>query len=124
MILESHQTYIYLCGKLKMTSPRDAFITSLCKVCLPPKYAMSLITQRGPTKTQATASSGSSSATQGGSPGTLKVSERDGGVVGWRRGEVEGEEGEREGRVIKGKGSEGGTVDTCTLYICTCTCIE
>ena len=29
-----------------MTSPRDAFLTSLCKASLPPKYLMSLITQR------------------------------------------------------------------------------
>ncbi len=29
-----------------MTSPRDAFLTALCKAALPPKYLMSLITQR------------------------------------------------------------------------------
>lgn len=62
MVLEAHQTYIYLCGRLQMTSPRDAFVTSLCKACLPPKFAVSLITQRGPTKTRAaTSTTGSTS---------------------------------------------------------------
>ena len=75
MILDSHQTYIYLCGKLGMTSPRDAFITSLCKACLPSRYAMSLITQRGPTKTQAVASTGASLATPSSiSPAVSRVS--------------------------------------------------
>lgn len=37
----------------------------------------------------------------------------------WRRGD--GEEGERDGRVRKGKRSEGGRY---CRYICTCTCIE
>ena len=50
MILDAHQTFIHLCGKLKMTTSRDAFLTSLCKACLPPKYAMSFITQRGGSK--------------------------------------------------------------------------
>ena len=75
MILDSHQTYIYLCGKLGMTSPHDAFITSLCKACLPPRYAVSLITQRGPTKTQAVASTGASLATpSSSSPAVSRVS--------------------------------------------------
>jgi hypothetical protein len=79
MILDSHQTYIYLCGKLGMTSPRDAFITrgSLCKACLPPRFAMGLITQRGPMKTQAAASTaGTSPATppSSSSPAVSRVS--------------------------------------------------
>ncbi len=45
-ILSANTTYINLCGRLQMTSPRDAFLTSLCKASLPPKYLMSLITQR------------------------------------------------------------------------------
>lgn len=44
-VLSAHTTYINLCGCLHMTSPRDAFLTALCKASLPPKYVMSLITQ-------------------------------------------------------------------------------
>ena len=47
MILGAHQSFIQLCGSLGMTAPRDAFLTSLCKACLPPKHAMNLIAQRG-----------------------------------------------------------------------------
>ena len=47
MILTAHQSFIQLCGTLGMTAPRDAFLTSLCKACLPPKHAMNLIAQRG-----------------------------------------------------------------------------
>ena len=76
MILDSHQTYIYLCGKLGMMSPRDAFIISLCKACLPPRYAMSLITQRGLTKSQAIVSTGASLATpSSSSPAVSRVSD-------------------------------------------------
>lgn len=44
MILRCFQQFIQLCGKTDMKMPRDAFLTALCKACLPPKFAMSLIT--------------------------------------------------------------------------------
>ena len=40
MILAGHQTFIQLCGKLSLTTPRDAFLTSLCKASLPPRCVL------------------------------------------------------------------------------------
>jgi len=60
-LLKAHQTFILLCGQLKMMVPRDAFLTSLCKCTLPPRFTMSLIAQRkagGGAKTAATPTSG------------------------------------------------------------------
>ena len=61
-LLKAHQTFILLCGQLQMMSPRDAFLTSLCKGTLPPRYTMSLIAQRkavgGAAKTVATPTTG------------------------------------------------------------------
>lgn len=47
-ILKAHETYIYLCGKMKLTIPRDAFITELCKGSLPPRYAFTLVAAKIP----------------------------------------------------------------------------
>jgi hypothetical protein len=44
-ILEAFKTFIQLCGVMNLISPRDAFLTTLCKCALPPKYALSLVTQ-------------------------------------------------------------------------------
>eukprot|EP00026_Physarum_polycephalum_P000282 Phypoly_transcript_00282.p1 GENE.Phypoly_transcript_00282~~Phypoly_transcript_00282.p1 ORF type:complete len:1756 (+),score=269.99 Phypoly_transcript_00282:745-5268(+) len=41
LLLKSHQLCIHTCGLLHMSTPRDAFLTSLCKSCLPPPLALS-----------------------------------------------------------------------------------
>jgi len=41
LLLKAHQLCIHTCGLLHMTTPRDAFLTSLCKSCLPPPLALS-----------------------------------------------------------------------------------
>ena len=46
LILQCFQQFIQLCGRMDMRLPRDAFLTALCKSCLPPKFAMSLITMQ------------------------------------------------------------------------------
>ncbi|CAH1783969.1 unnamed protein product [Owenia fusiformis] len=43
VILKSQQAYASLCGTLEMTTPRDAFITSLCKASLPPHYTLTVL---------------------------------------------------------------------------------
>ena len=58
-ILKAHETYVYLCGKMKLTIPRDAFITELCKGSLPPHYAFTLITAKIPLPPAVTSSSSS-----------------------------------------------------------------
>jgi hypothetical protein len=42
-ILKSEQTYANLCGQLGMPTPRDAFITALCKASLPPHYTLTVL---------------------------------------------------------------------------------
>ena len=42
-ILKCKQSYANLCGKLGMTTPRDAFITALCKASLPPHYTLTVL---------------------------------------------------------------------------------
>ena len=42
-ILKCEQSYANLCGKLGMTTPRDAFITALCKASLPPHYTLTVL---------------------------------------------------------------------------------
>ncbi len=42
-ILKCEQIYANLCGKLEMTTPRDAFITALCKASLPPHYTLTVL---------------------------------------------------------------------------------
>lgn len=32
-----------LCGRLGLVTPRDAFITAICKASLPPHYALTLL---------------------------------------------------------------------------------
>lgn len=42
-ILKGLQAYANLCGQLDMTTPRDAFITALCKASLPPHYTLTVL---------------------------------------------------------------------------------
>ena len=46
-ILKSEQAYASICGKLDMTTPRDAFITALCKASLPPHYTLTILNTQG-----------------------------------------------------------------------------
>jgi len=41
-MLKAMQTYIGLCGQLDMQEPRDAFITAVCRACLPPNYNLTI----------------------------------------------------------------------------------
>ena len=43
IILKSYQIYANVCGILNLTTPRDAFITSLCKAALPPHYTLTVL---------------------------------------------------------------------------------
>ncbi|XP_071784170.1 protein MON2 homolog isoform X2 [Asterias amurensis] len=47
-ILKSQELYASLCGKLGLTVPRDAFVTSLCKASLPPHYALTVLNIAAP----------------------------------------------------------------------------
>lgn len=42
-ILKSMQNYAAMCGALELHTPRDAFITAICKASLPPHYALSVL---------------------------------------------------------------------------------
>lgn len=42
-ILKTLQTYTSLCGRLGLTTPRDAFITAMCKASLPPHYTLTVL---------------------------------------------------------------------------------
>ncbi|XP_031571220.1 protein MON2 homolog isoform X2 [Actinia tenebrosa] len=42
-ILKSFQMFSNVCGVLSLTTPRDAFITSLCKAALPPHYTLTIV---------------------------------------------------------------------------------
>ena len=64
-----------------MRTPRDAFLTALCKSCLPPKFAMSLITSHR---------AANSGVQDLGSPEKREVSESDPAVSGGIRGGLEG----------------------------------
>ena len=46
-ILKSVQVYTSLCGELGLSTPRDAFITALCKSSLPPHYALTILNSHG-----------------------------------------------------------------------------
>lgn len=48
-MLKAMQGYIGLCGLLDMRSPRDAFITAVCRSCLPPHYNLTVF--NSPTNT-------------------------------------------------------------------------
>lgn len=36
-----------LCGRLGLVTPRDAFITAICKASLPPHYALTVLSSSG-----------------------------------------------------------------------------
>uniref|UniRef100_A0A4W3HLZ4 Protein MON2 homolog n=1 Tax=Callorhinchus milii TaxID=7868 RepID=A0A4W3HLZ4_CALMI len=42
-ILKAEMTMASLCGKLSLVTPRDAFITAICKASLPPHYALTVL---------------------------------------------------------------------------------
>ncbi|XP_043565909.1 protein MON2 homolog isoform X1 [Chiloscyllium plagiosum] len=42
-ILKAELTMASLCGKLSLVTPRDAFITAICKASLPPHYALTVL---------------------------------------------------------------------------------
>uniref|UniRef100_A0A1S4H3D2 Protein MON2 homolog n=1 Tax=Anopheles gambiae TaxID=7165 RepID=A0A1S4H3D2_ANOGA len=42
-VLKAIQNYAALCGLLELHTPRDAFITALCRASLPPHYALSVL---------------------------------------------------------------------------------
>lgn len=42
-ILKAQLSVAWLCGRLGLVTPRDAFITALCKASLPPHYALTLL---------------------------------------------------------------------------------
>ncbi|XP_052280395.1 protein MON2 homolog isoform X2 [Dreissena polymorpha] len=46
-VLKCQEAYISLCGRLEMSLPRDAFITSICKASLPPHYALTILNTQG-----------------------------------------------------------------------------
>ena len=46
-ILKTLQTCANLCGQLHMHTPRDAFITALCKSSLPPHYSLTILNPVG-----------------------------------------------------------------------------
>jgi hypothetical protein len=45
LLLRGFQTYISLCGMLGMNVQRDAFVTCLCKMALPPQYNIHLLSK-------------------------------------------------------------------------------
>lgn len=46
-MLKAMQGYIGLCGLLDMRGPRDAFITAVCRACLPPHYNLVVFSGAG-----------------------------------------------------------------------------
>ncbi|XP_066996963.1 protein MON2 homolog isoform X2 [Anabrus simplex] len=42
-VLKAIQTFASLCGCLDLQTPRDAFITAICKASLPPHYALTVL---------------------------------------------------------------------------------
>uniref|UniRef100_A0A6A7FWF1 Protein MON2 homolog n=2 Tax=Hirondellea gigas TaxID=1518452 RepID=A0A6A7FWF1_9CRUS len=42
-ILQAFQTLAWISGVLELSTPRDAFITALCKSCLPPHYTLTVL---------------------------------------------------------------------------------
>lgn len=42
-VLKAMQNYAALCGTLDIQTPRDAFITAICRSSLPPHYALSVL---------------------------------------------------------------------------------
>lgn len=58
-VLKAMQNFAALCGSLELHTPRDAFITAICKASLPPHYALSVLNMgyQGGYKTHSRASS-------------------------------------------------------------------
>ncbi|EDO31510.1 predicted protein [Nematostella vectensis] len=56
-ILKSYQTFANVCGILSLNTPRDAFITSLCKAALPPHYTLTVVNPHSGSDVQGGASS-------------------------------------------------------------------
>jgi hypothetical protein len=52
LLLRGFQTYISLCGMLGMNVQRDAFVTCLCKMALPPQYNIHLLSKQQNTEQQ------------------------------------------------------------------------
>ncbi|MGH0162008.1 UNVERIFIED_CONTAM: hypothetical protein FKN15_042277 [Acipenser sinensis] len=50
-ILKAELTMASLCGRLSLVTPRDAFITAICKASLPPHYALTLLSSSASTLT-------------------------------------------------------------------------
>lgn len=46
-ILKAELTMASLCGRLGMVTPRDAFITAICKASLPPHYTLTVLSSTG-----------------------------------------------------------------------------
>uniref|UniRef100_H3C018 Protein MON2 homolog n=1 Tax=Tetraodon nigroviridis TaxID=99883 RepID=H3C018_TETNG len=46
-ILKAELTMASLCGRLGLVTPRDAFITAICKASLPPHYALTVLSSSG-----------------------------------------------------------------------------
>lgn len=46
-ILKAELTMASLCGRLGLVTPRDAFITAICKASLPPHYALTVLSSNG-----------------------------------------------------------------------------
>lgn len=49
-VLKSMKMFGELCGELEMTTPRDAFITALCKASLPPHYTLTILNSTAATQ--------------------------------------------------------------------------
>ncbi|KAI5732118.1 hypothetical protein M8J77_021836 [Diaphorina citri] len=47
-ILKSMQTFTSLCGGLELSTPRDAFITAICKASLPAHYTLTVLNTNPP----------------------------------------------------------------------------
>lgn len=41
--LKSLQAYASMCGQMELNTPRDAFITAVCKASLPAHYALQIL---------------------------------------------------------------------------------
>ncbi|XP_066580371.1 protein MON2 homolog isoform X1 [Amia ocellicauda] len=48
-ILKAEMTMAALCGRLGLVTPRDAFITAVCKASLPPHYALTVLSSSAST---------------------------------------------------------------------------
>uniref|UniRef100_A0A1B6LWA5 Protein MON2 homolog n=1 Tax=Graphocephala atropunctata TaxID=36148 RepID=A0A1B6LWA5_9HEMI len=42
-VLKAIQTFASICGRLELQTPRDAFITAICKASLPPHYTLTVL---------------------------------------------------------------------------------